>query len=113
MHTPIRFQLVLEQFCTKRTWAVHPTLILFFMPCQVTEKRKLRAFIAPFNHNSVLEDMVVDICNTMMGEYCGSNNSHMQEMGDDAGVIVGWVDGTEVSYFQVLYTSYSNLKYYE
>jgi hypothetical protein len=37
----------------------------------------------------------------------------MQEMGDDAGVIVGWDDGTEVSYLQVLYTSYSNLEYYE
>jgi hypothetical protein len=47
--------------------------------------------------------MVVDICNTMMGEYYGINNSHIQEMGDDAGVIVGRDDGTEVSYFQVLY----------
>jgi hypothetical protein len=85
-------------------------LIPFFTPCQVTEKGKLRAFIAPVNHNSVLEYMVVymvvDTCNTMMGEYCGSNNSHMQEMGDDAGVIVGWDEGTEVSYFQVLYTRY-------
>jgi hypothetical protein len=87
-------------------------LIPFFTQCQETEKGKLRAFIAPVYHNSVL-DMVVDVCNTMMGEYCGSNNSHMQEMGDDAGVIVGWDDGTEVSYFQVLYTSYSNLEYYE
>ena len=113
MHMPSRIQLVLEQFCTKQTWAVHPTSIPFFTPCQVTEKGKLRAFIAPVSHNSVLEHMVVDICNTMMGEYCGSNNLHMQEMGDDAGVIVGWDDVTEVSYFQVLYTSYSNLEYYE
>jgi hypothetical protein len=89
MHTPSRIQLVLEQFCTKQTWAVHPTLIPFFTPCEVTEKRKLRACIALVNHNSVLEHMVVDICNTMMREYCGSNNLHMQEMGDDAGVIVG------------------------
>jgi hypothetical protein len=113
MHTPSRIHLVLEQFYTKQTWTVHPTLIHFFTPCQVTEKGKLRAFIALVNHNSVLEHMVVDICSTMMGEYCGSNNSHMQEMGDDAGVIVGWDDGSEVSYFQVLYTSYSNLEYYE
>ncbi len=86
----------------------------FFRPCQVTEKGKLRAFIALVNHNSVSEHMVVDICNTIMGEYCGSNNLHIQEMGDNACVIVGWDDdGTEVSYFQVLYTSYSNLEYYE
>jgi hypothetical protein len=44
--------------------------------------------------------MVVDICKTMMGEYCGSNNLHMQEMGDDAGIIVGWDDGTEVVFFK-------------
>ncbi len=67
-HTPSRIQLVLEQFCTKQTWAVHSTLIPFFMPCQVTEKGKLIAFIALVNHNSVFEHMVVDICNTMMGE---------------------------------------------
>jgi hypothetical protein len=87
---PSRIQLVLEQFCTKQTWAVHPTLIPFFTPYQVTKKGKLSLFIAPVNHNSVSEHMVVDICNTMMGEYCGSNNLHLQEMGDDAGVIVGW-----------------------
>jgi hypothetical protein len=34
----------------------------------------------------------------MMGDYCGSDNSHMQEMGDDAGVIVRWVEGIEVSF---------------
>ncbi len=48
----------------------------------------MRAFIAPVNHNNVLEHLVIDICNTMIGEYCGSNNLYMQEMGDDAGVIV-------------------------
>ncbi len=83
------------------------------MPCQVTKKGNLRAFIAPVNHDSILEHMVVDICNTMMEEYCVSNNVHMQEMGDDAGVIVDWDDGAEVSYVQVLYTRHSNLEYYE
>ncbi len=42
--------------------------------------------------------MVVDIYNTMMGDYCGCDNSHMQEMGDDAGVIVGWDEGIKVSF---------------
>jgi hypothetical protein len=49
------------------------------MPCHVTDEGKLKAYIAPVNHNNVLEDMVVDTCNTMMGDYCGSENSHMQE----------------------------------
>jgi hypothetical protein len=77
---------------------MHPSLVPFFMPRHVTDVRKLKAYIAPVNHNNILEDMVVDICNTMMRDYCGSDNSHMQEMGDDAGVIVGWDEGIEVSF---------------
>ncbi len=34
-----------------------------------------------------------------MGDYYGSDNLHMQEMGDDAGVIVGWDESIEVSFF--------------
>jgi hypothetical protein len=77
---------------------IHPTLVPFFMPCQVTDGEKLKAFIAPANHNNLLEDMVIDTCNSMMGDYCGSDNLHMQEMRDDAGVIVRWDEGIEVSF---------------
>ncbi len=56
---------------------MHWSLVPFFMPCHVSDEEKLKAYIAPVNHNN------------MMGDYCGSDNSHMQEMGDDAGVIVG------------------------
>ncbi len=68
---------------------MHPSFVPFFTPCHVTDVGKLKAYIAQVNHNNILEYMVVDICNTMMGDYCGSDNSHMQETGDDAGVIVG------------------------
>jgi hypothetical protein len=77
---------------------MHPSLVHFFTPYHVTDEGKLKAYIAPVNHNNILEDMVVDICNTMMGGYCGSDNSHMQEMGDDAGVIVGWDESIKVSF---------------
>jgi hypothetical protein len=50
---------------------MHPSLVPFFTPCHVTDDGKLKAYIAPVNHNNILEDMVVDICNTMMGDYCG------------------------------------------
>ncbi len=68
----------------------------------------MKAFIAPVNHNNLSEHMVIDIGYTMMGDYCGSDNSHMQEMGDEAGVIVGWNEGAEVNYFEQLYTCFSN-----
>ncbi len=70
----------------------------FYATCHVNDEGKLKAYIAPVNHNNILEDMVVDICSTMMGDYCGSNNSHMQEMGDNAGVIIGWDEDIEVSF---------------
>ncbi len=87
-------------------------MLPLFTPCQVTEERKLKAFIAPVNHNNLSENMVIDIANTMMGDYCGSSNSHMQEFGDDAGVIVGRDDGDDVSYFEQFDTNFSNVKYY-
>jgi hypothetical protein len=97
--TPTKIGIVLEQFCTMEKLTVNPTMIPFFTPCMVSDDNKLKAFIAPVNHNNLSENMVVDIVNTMMGDYCGSSNSHMQEFGDDAGVIVGWDDGDDVSYF--------------
>jgi hypothetical protein len=102
--------MVLEQFCTMEKFTVHPTMLPFFTPCQVTDGGKLKAFIAPVNHNNLSEHMVIDIANTMMGDYCGSSNSHMQDFGDDAGVIVGWDEGAEVSYFEQFSTSFSNFE---
>lgn len=82
---------------------IHPTMVPFFTPCMVSEDNKLKAFIAPVNHNNLSENMVVDIVNTMMGDYCGSSDSHMQEFGDDAGVMLGWDDGDDVSYLSLFY----------
>jgi hypothetical protein len=105
--------MVLEKFCTMEKFTLHPTMLPFFTPCQVTTGGNLKAFIAPANHNNLSEHMVIDIVNTMMEDYCGSDNLHMQELSDDAGVIVGWDEGAEVSYFEQLCTSFSNLKYYD
>jgi hypothetical protein len=98
--------MVPEKFCTMEILTLHPTMLPFFTQCQVTTGGKLKAFIAPVNHNNLSEHMVIDIANTMMGDYCGSDNSHMQELGDDAGVIVGWDEGAKVSYFEQLCTSF-------
>ncbi len=96
---PNKIQLVLDNFCTMKKLTMHLSLVPFFTPCHVTDEGKLKAYIAPVNHNNISENMVVDVCNIIMGDYCGSDNSHMQEMGDDAGVIVGWDEGIKVSFF--------------
>jgi hypothetical protein len=58
---PNKIQLVLDNFCTMKKLTLHPSLVPFFMPCHVTDEGKLKAYIAPVNHNNILEDMVVDI----------------------------------------------------
>jgi hypothetical protein len=65
---PNKIQLVLDNFCTMKKMTMHPSLVPYFMPCHVTDEGKLKAYIAPVNHNNILEDMVVDTCNTMMGD---------------------------------------------
>jgi hypothetical protein len=34
----------------------------------------MKTCIAPVNHNNLSEQMVIDISNTMTGDYCGSDN---------------------------------------
>ena len=77
---PNKIQLVLGNFCTMKKMTMHPSLVPFFTPCHVTDEGKLKAYIDPVNHNNILEDVVFNICNTMMRDYCGSDNSHMQEI---------------------------------
>ncbi len=50
---PTKIGMVLEQFCTMEKFTVHPTMLPFFTPCQVTDGEKLKAFIAPVNHNNL------------------------------------------------------------
>ncbi len=53
----------------------------------------MAAYIAPINHNRINRKMVASIMSTMKGNYCrveSKDNMHLQDMGLDAAVLVGY-----------------------
>jgi len=77
---------------------VNPRIIPFFTPIEPTEtgsERCMAAYIAPINHNRIDSKMVASIMSTMTGNYCrdaSKDNTHLQDMGSDAAVLVGYYD---------------------
>ena len=55
----------------------------------------MAAYIASINHNRIDTKMVASIMSTMTGNYCrdaSMDNTHFQDMGSDAGVLLGYYD---------------------
>jgi hypothetical protein len=55
----------------------------------------MAAYIAPINHNRIDSTMVASIISTMTGNYCrdtSMDNTHLQDMGSDAAVLLGYYD---------------------
>jgi hypothetical protein len=73
-------------------------MIPFFTPLVPTEagsEKCMAAYIAPINHNRIDSKMVASIISTMKGNYCrdaSMDHTHMQDMGSDAAVLLGYYD---------------------
>ncbi len=69
-------------------------MIPFFTPLTHAEGDQCMAvYIAPINHNRIDSKMVASIMSTMKGNYCrdeSKDNTHLQDMGSDAAVLVGY-----------------------
>ncbi len=71
---------------------IHPSIVPFFTPMKQNGSFP-GAYIAPVNHNKLNTDITVNIASTMMGRFAQDDNkdtSQLQEMGLDAGVVVGY-----------------------
>ena len=71
---------------------IHPSIVPFFTPMKQNGSFP-GAYIAPVNHNKINTDITVNIASTMMGRFAQDDNkdtSQLQEMGLDAGVVVGY-----------------------
>ena len=69
-------------------------MVPFFTAIEPGEK-SMAAYIAPINHNRIDSKMVASIISTMTGNYCrdaAMDNTHLQDMGSDAGVLLGYYD---------------------
>jgi hypothetical protein len=68
-------------------------MIPFFTPLTHAEGDQCMAvYIAPINHDRINSKMVASIMSTMKGNYCrdeSKDNTHLQDMGSDAAVLVG------------------------
>ena len=74
---------------------VNPRMIPFFTPLTPTEHSQcMAAYIVPINHNRIDSKMVASIMSTMKGNYCrdeeSKDNTHLQDMGSGAAVLVGY-----------------------
>ncbi len=71
---------------------IHPSMVPFFTPMKLNGSFP-GSYIAPVNHNKINTGITVNIASTLMGRFAQDDNkdtSQLQEMGLDAGVVVGY-----------------------
>jgi hypothetical protein len=75
---------------------IKPVMLPFFTPFEVAiDKHTLKPYMASVNHNVINETTWLNIVHTLMGNFCqesdGKNNTTpIEDMGNDACVIVGY-----------------------
>jgi len=73
-------------------------MIPFFtalVPTGAGSEKCMAAYIAPIKHNRIDSVMVASIISNMIGNYSGydsMDHTHMQDMGSDAAVLLGYYD---------------------
>jgi hypothetical protein len=81
---------------------IKPVVLPFFTPFEVDiDKHTLKPYMASVNHNVINETTWLNIVHTFMGNFChesdSKNTTPMEDMGNDASVIVGYPNN--VSFF--------------
>ena len=113
----------LDTTFNKCMWNTHPTILPFLTCMEVTKNNKLCPFVAPVNHNYLNKAKTLIIVHTMMGNFCHGDNSkdsHIEQMGSDACVVVGFNDKVSTPFlflipflFMVTLTNYKINKGYQ
>ena len=74
---------------------IRPVMLPFFTSFEVNkDKRTLKPYMAPVNHNIIDETTWLKIVHTLMGNFCQDDDDvkgmvAMEDMGNDACVLVG------------------------
>ncbi len=88
--------VVFQKNCTLITLNIKPVMLPFFTPFVVdTKKHTLKPYMAPVNHNVLNETTWANIVHSFMGNFCHGTDEQndtvlMENMGNDASVIVGY-----------------------
>jgi hypothetical protein len=97
---------ILDKYFSKDTWTVHSSIISFFTNIMVNYKNHLNPYVVPVNHNSLIEAKALNVAHTMLGNFCHSDEdkeSHMENMGNDACVVVGFNNMVRIQQHQLLF----------
>jgi hypothetical protein len=73
---------------------LHPSIVPFITPFEMITN-KLKAYVAPVNHNVLNGSRVYHIIHTLYGNYChghATQTSQLEDMGNNACIIVGYHD---------------------
>jgi hypothetical protein len=88
---------------------IKPVMLPFFTPFEVDiDKHTLKPYMAPVNHNIIHETTWLNIVHTFMGNFCHesdskNNTTPMEDMGNDACVIVDYHNNVSVFILNVQY----------
>jgi hypothetical protein len=88
---------------------IKPVILLFFTPFEVdVANHTLKPYMASVNHNVINETTWLNIVHTFMGNFCResdskNNTTPMEDMGNDACVIVGYHNNVSVFILNVQY----------
>jgi hypothetical protein len=99
---------ILDKNFSKDTCTVHPSTIPFLTNIMVNYENHLRPYVVPVNHNSLNEAKALNIAHTMLGNFCHGDKdkeSHMENMGNDACVVVGfktWWEYNSIYFFSTI-----------
>jgi hypothetical protein len=72
----------------------------------VNYEKHFQTYVAPVNHNSLNEAKALNIAHTMLGNFCHSDKDkelHMENMGNDACVVVGFNNMVRIYQHLVLF----------
>ena len=96
--TPSATQIKQKYFaknCMRVSLEIKPVMLPFFTSFEIDkEKRTLKPYMAPVNHNVLNESTWLKIVHTLMGIFCQDSDDTkglvaMEDMGNDACVFVG------------------------
>jgi hypothetical protein len=98
---------ILDKNFSKDIWTVHPSIIPFLANIMVNFKKHLHPYVAPVNNNFFNEAKALNIAHTMLGNFCHGDKdkeSHMENMGNDACVVVGFNNMVRIHQHLFLFT---------
>ena len=89
-------QKTFNKVCTRISLEIKPVMLPFFTLLEVDKERKiLKPYMAPVNHNVIDETTWIRIVHTFYGNFCQDSDDKddmnaLENMGNDACVIVGY-----------------------